>query len=381
MSMNQRLRILVLNWRDGAHPNAGGAEMYTQRVAMEWIKMGHSVTLFCASVSGHPPDEVIDGVRTIRRGSKHTVYREAKRYYRREGKGQYDLIIDEVNTRPFLAPKWVKDAPVIALIHQVCREVWFYEYRLPVALVGRFILEPWWLRAYRRVPTITVSPSSANSLVDYGLRNVTVVAEGMDPVIDPPDVQRGDIPTCIFVGRLAANKRPNDAIEAFRLTRQVIPTARMWVIGTGPMEQKLRKSAPPGVEFLGRVSEDEKQRRLARADLLIVTSVREGWGLVVTEAAQHGTIAVGYNVSGLNDSIKASEGILVPPSTRNLSHAIVTVLNQKLTDSLPKVRADGVSAWKEVALQILEIYEVGRQGRAIVGSSDLFGGSSDVNGV
>ena len=244
---------------------------------------------------------------------------------------------------------------MIALIHQVCREIWFYEYRLPVALVGRFILEPWWLHAYRNVPTVTVSKSSQSSLEQYGLRNVTVVSEGMDPARDQLQHSREDVPTLVFVGRLAWNKRPDDAIEAFRLVRQAVPTAQMWVIGAGPMEPKLRKSAPSGVEFLGRVSEDEKQQRLARAHLLLVTSVREGWGLVVTEAAQHGTISVGYDVPGLIDSIKASRGVLVPPSTKELSNAIVGVLNHELTDSLPQASPEGVVAWKDVAVQFLEI--------------------------
>jgi len=329
--------------------------MYTKRIATEWIKLGHSVTLFCASVPGLSSDEVIEEVRTIRRGSKHSVYREAKRFYRREGRGHFDLVIDEVNTRPFLAPKWVNDTPVIALIHQVCREVWFYEYRLPVALVGRFILEPWWLRSYRNIPVVTVSKSSMESLGEYGLRNISVVPEGMDQIDHLPPIEHDSVPTVLFVGRLTANKRPADAIEAFRLLLRNIPTARMWIIGTGPMEHRLRRSAPSGVEFFGRVSESEKREKLARSSVLIVTSVREGWGLVVTEAAQYGTISVGYDVPGLRDSIAASGGLLVPPSPEQLSSAIEVVLREKSDVVRSRVNPNGVTPWVSVAQQILEI--------------------------
>ena len=355
MNNTRPLRILVFNWRDSAHPNAGGAEMYTQRVAMAWIEMGHSVTLFCASAPGHPSEEVVGGVRTIRRGSKHTVYREAKHFYRREGQGQYDLVVDEVNTRPFLAPKWVNDAPVIALIHQVCREVWFSEFHLPIAFIGRFILEPWWLRTYRNVQTVTLSQSSLESLKDYGLRNIVIVAAGMDPEDKLPEVKRETEPTVIFVGRLAANKRPSDALEAFRLVKESIPTAKMWVIGTGPLERKLHQSAPPGVEFLGHVSEREKRERLARANVLIVTSVREGWGLVVTEAAQCSTITVGYDVPGLRDSITASGGILVSPSPIELGRVLAPVLLQRDSQASFNVAPNGVSEWIDVAQQILNV--------------------------
>ena len=168
-----------------------------------------------------------------------------------------------------------------------------------------------------------------------------------------PQYTSEDVPTIVFVGRLAVNKRPDEAIEAFRLARKVIPTLRMWVIGSGPMEEKLRKIAPQGVEFLGRISDDQKHQCLARADLLVVTSVREGWGLVVTEAAQCGTVAVGYDVPGLNDSIKASKGFLVPPSPSELAKGIVTALNQNVANSSWRASPDGVIPWKDVACRIL----------------------------
>ena len=51
----------------------------------------------------------------------------------------------------------------------------------------------------------------------------------------------------------------------------------------------------------------------ARAHVLVATSVREGWGLNVSEAAACGTPAIGYSVPGLVDSIPASGGALVEP--------------------------------------------------------------------
>ena len=75
-------------------------------------------------------------------------------------------------------------------------------------------------------------------------------------------------------------------------------------------------SAPEGVQFLGRISPSEKLERLARAHVLIVTSVREGWGLVVTEAASVGTPTIAYNVAGLSDSVRASNGVLQRPTPR-----------------------------------------------------------------
>ena len=177
-SADRPLRILAYNWRDLAHPRAGGAEVYLQSVAREWVRCGHEVTIFCASVDDRPARELADGVEIIRRGGRLGVYREARRYWRREGDGRYDLVVDCVNTRPFLCPRFVGNVPIVAVVHQVAREIWRYETPWPISVLGRYLLEPAWLRAYRDVPVVTVSESSRESLAEYGLRRVTVVPEG-----------------------------------------------------------------------------------------------------------------------------------------------------------------------------------------------------------
>ena len=346
------LRILAYNWRDLAHPRAGGAEVYLQSVAREWVRQGHQVTVFSAAVDGRPAEEFADGVRVIRRGGRIGVYRQARRYWRREGAGQYDLVLDCVNTRPFLCPRFVRNVPVAALIHQVAREVWHYETPWPIAVVGRYLLEPRWLRAYRDVPVVTVSESSRQSLAEYGLRRVTVVPEGWVPAFPAP-VAKEPVPTVVFVGRLSANKRPEHAIAAFALVRRQLPDAQMWVLGSGPQEARLRKLAGPGVTFLGHVPEEAKRERLGRAHALVATSVREGWGLVVTEAAASGTVAIGYDVAGLRDSIGASGGILTRADPGSLAGGLVELLPAVAGGYGPRARAVGVIPWAEVATAIL----------------------------
>ena len=66
--------------------------------------MGHSVTLFCGSVESEPEREQLkSGSTVIRRGSRRTVYSEARRFWKHEGIGNFDLSIEEVNTKPFFA--------------------------------------------------------------------------------------------------------------------------------------------------------------------------------------------------------------------------------------------------------------------------------------
>ena len=46
--MQDRLRILLLNWRDSGHPEGGGAESFCERVASGLAALGHLVTVRCA---------------------------------------------------------------------------------------------------------------------------------------------------------------------------------------------------------------------------------------------------------------------------------------------------------------------------------------------
>lgn len=347
------MKILAFNWRDMSHPRAGGAEVYLHAIAREWVATGHEVTVFCSAVEGSPERELVEGVRYVRRGSQLSVYRDGRRYWREHHRHGFDLIVDSVNTRPFLTPRFVRGTPILALVHQVAREVWRYEVPWPLAVVGRYALEPWWLRSYRQVPVVTVSESSRSSLGDYGLRNVTVVAAGFQLRGRPGPVQKERSPTLVFVGRLSANKRPDHALEVFELVQREIPDAQMWFIGTGPVEERLRRRAGENVVLFGRLTDQERNERVGRAHLLLVTSVREGWGLVVTEAAALGTPAAGYDVPGLRDSLGASGGVIAPAQPKALAEVVIRLFREGRIACL-RPAPGGVLPWPEVAAKVLD---------------------------
>lgn len=344
------MRILILNWKDLAHPAAGGAEVFTEKVARSLVERGHRVTLVASAVDARPPRETIEGVEVVRSGGRLGVYRAARRFWSQLPPKSFDIVVDEINTRPFLTPRWVRNTPIVALIHQLAREVWSYETPFPVSLIGRYILEPWWLRAYRDIPAITVSRSTAQSLErHHGWRDIEVVPEGYTPHAIP-DVPKEPHPTVVFLGRLVGMKRPSHAIEAFRLLKESQPNARLWIIGDGPLLRKLRNESTTGVEFLGRLDSNEVLTRLARAHVLVATSVREGWGLNVSEAAICGTPSIGYRVGGLVDSLGASGGLSVDPKPAALADALTGFFNGSLdlqpqVSTLPWARvADAVEA-------------------------------------
>lgn len=339
------MRILLLNWRDLRHPSAGGAEVWAHRVAEGLVSLGHSVTFHTARVEGAPNREFLNGVEIVRSGSRLRVYGAARRYYR-DNKSKFDVILEEVNTKPFFAHAW-GDTPTVPMIHQVARDVWKYEAPLPIALLGRYVLEPLWLRRFRSIHVMTLSPSSARSLGDHGLFDLSVVLPGSDDIelrLSP----KNTVPTVCFLGRLVRSKRPDHAVSAFKILRENFPTAEMWIMGSGPMASRILKDLPDGVRLLGHVSGDERQERLAAAHVLVTTTVREGWGLNVSEAAAVGTPTIGYASPGLVDSIPMSGGHVVECNPKALGAGLVRYFTGELSLH-PKI---ATQPWTEVCLQI-----------------------------
>ena len=283
------MNIAILNWRDLAHPDAGGAEVFVHEVGRHWVEEGHSVTLLSSRPPRLPSDDVQDGLRIrrigrLRDGSHHYL---APRAAVSETTTP-DVLLESVNTIPYFLPlRRNLTTPFATLVHQMARDVWRYHLPAPLAHVAQ-LAEPRMYSPYRRRTIAAVSNSTKLDLESAGVRDVKVIPQG-GPGRQTLHVEKEKDPTFLFVGRLTANKRPDHALEAFRLIRRDLPTASLWVIGDGPMRAELMRDAPLGTHFFGRVDRRELLERMTRAHLLLVTSVREGWGLVVTEANSLGT--------------------------------------------------------------------------------------------
>jgi len=266
----------------------------------------------------------------MRAGGKYSVYKRAKEYYEKYfSRENYDVVIDEINTKPFLTPKFISNGElVVALIHQLAREYWFYETPFPINYLGYYYLENRWLKNYTDIPTLTVSESTKQDLANLGFKRIFEVPEGLN--FKPLDQvsTKETYPVIAYVGRLKRAKRPDHAVKAFKLVKARIPEAELWVLGEGPLKAELERMSCDGVRFLGILSNVERRQMIERAWVLINPSVREGWGLNVIEANALGTPCVAYDVGGLRDSIRNNEtGLLVKSGdVENLADEIVKVL-------------------------------------------------------
>lgn len=324
-----KLNILLFNWRDIKNPQAGGAEVYTHQIMKRLVDKGHEVTVFSSMFEDGLQEECIDGVTVVRSGSRYTVYRKARHFYL-STKIRYDVVIDEINTIPFMTPRFVtRGERIVALIHQLAREFWYYEMPYPIAWMGHNYFERKWLNRYRDIQTVTVSDSTRKELVELGFKNVTIVPNGLNVTRLSDVPAKTPHPSMIFVGRMKRAKCPHHAIEAYRILKQRFPELTFVAAGDGYLRSELQE-ANPDIEFLGYVDRETRDKRVKESWVIVVPGVREGWGQVVTDANALGTPAVGYNIPGLRDSIKDGyNGLLTSPTPADLSNGIARLLGDE----------------------------------------------------
>lgn len=311
------MNILIFSWRGPKHPNSGGAEISTHEHAKGWVKAGHDVTLFTSVFVGCRKQEVINGVKIERRGRQILgVQWEAFKWYMFGKHLKFDLVVDQFHGIPFFTPLYV-GAKKLAFIHEVTKEVWRlnpwpWPFNKIAAFVGE-IFEPVIFRLYKKIPFMTVSNSTKNDLVVWGILKdqIKIVYNGITVPKIIKKTRKEDKKTLIFLGALSKDKGIEDALKIFQLiTQSAKEEWKFWVVGEVDPRylKKLRLQTQKlgiykRIKFWGFVNEKKKFELLSRAHVAINTSIREGWGLVVVEAAAMGIPTVSFNVPGLRDSI------------------------------------------------------------------------------
>jgi glycosyltransferase involved in cell wall biosynthesis len=310
------VRIVFLSWRDTGHPDGGGSEEYIEHVAEGLAARGHDVTIRCAAYDGAPAEEVRRGVRYMRRGHRLTVYPRGLLWATLGPGRRADALVEVVNGIPF-GVGLVRRRATLPLVHHLHREQWQMIYPGWRGRLG-WLVERSTIRVYRDLPFLTVSRATAAALTQLGVAvdSVHVVPNGAErrPV---QDLERSPLTLCTL-SRLVPHKRLEQAVDVVVALAVRHPGLRLRIIGAGWWEPELRRyvdrrGAGHLVDLVGRVDADARDRELASSAVMLLPSVREGWGLAVIEAALQGTPTVAYrSAGGVGESVRHDEtGLLV----------------------------------------------------------------------
>lgn len=351
------MRILWFTWKDLKHPEKGGAEVVTAEITKRLVQAKHQVKIITAGgYKGFLKKDTQNGAEVIRVGNKFTVYWRAYHHYRKNLRNWPDIVIEEVNTIPFFSKFYTKSGGKHFLFfHQLAREIWFYQMIFPLSLVG-YLLEPMYLWLLRKSKVITISNSTKQDLMKYGFKgeNIKIISEGiqLESLKELPN--RKEIkyskPTILSLGAIRPMKRTLEIVKAFEHLKSAVPEAKLIVAGDkqGKYADKVidyiaKSKYKDSIKVLGRVSTEKKMELMQKSHLIAVTSIKEGWGLIVTEANSQGTPAVVYDVDGLRDSVQNGKTGLIAEENnpQSLAQSMIYLLqNKSLYDRLR------VNAWK-----------------------------------
>jgi phosphatidylinositol alpha-mannosyltransferase len=166
----------------------------------------------------------------------------------------------------------------------------------------------------------------------------------------------------VFVGQAVERKGLPLLLRAFEALREHIP-CELTVIGPTSEELGPMLLDTSGVRALGKVSDADKRRELARADVLCAPSLgAESFGMVLTEAFAAGTPVVASDIAGYRDVVRDGvDGVLVPRGDAQKLAETLRDLYDEPERRLRMARAATADverfAWPRVADEVLEAYE------------------------
>lgn len=313
-------RVHMLAWRDFDDPEAGGSEVHAHEIASVWNEAGIEVLMRSSYAVGRPRRAERDGYEVVRKAGRYMVFPRAALAEITRSHGPRDAIVEIWNGMPFLSPLWTR-APKIVVIHHVHAEMWRMALPPALARLGNRIEERWAPPFYRGTLVVTPSESSRDDIIErLGLHpdRVQVVHNGIGSRFSPGDDPFAIRPhNVLAVGRLVPVKRFDMLIRAAAEARKLVPDLTLTIVGDGYERERLdaqiaRLKAQEWVHLTRHVSDDDLLEHYRGARVVASASVREGWGLTLTEAAACGTPAVATRVVGHIDTVvDGSSGVLV----------------------------------------------------------------------
>jgi teichuronic acid biosynthesis glycosyltransferase TuaC len=175
----------------------------------------------------------------------------------------------------------------------------------------------------------------------------------------------------IFVGRLAPEKNINLLLESFSAIHSdsFFASAKLWIAGSGPLQNELMRLVQTqglrNVIFLGSVKHSELATYIKAANVMALSSHREGMPNAVIESLALGTPVVATSVGAIPDLINHDNGIVTPPGdiisfTKALKLALTTDWNHlKIADGMKRTWIDAASDYSKAYA-----YALSRQARA-----------------
>jgi glycogen synthase len=323
----------------------GGLSRHVHGLSEALAAAGHEVVVLTQHTDEAPPDAMVNGVRVLRvpqdpplvpiddllawtMALDHALTRAALAVgstWRPDVVHGHDWLV--AHTGATLKEAW--SVPLVATVHAT--EAGRHQGWLPGPLNQAINSLEWWL-TYQARRVITCSDAmrwEVTRLFELPAGKVDVIPNGVDTrrwqspsaaVQAARSTWAESGPLLLFSGRLEYEKGVHTLLDAMRSLRRRHPGLRLVVAGRGSQESALRAQARrlrlgQSVRFAGWLDDADLSAMAAAADLALVPSLYEPFGLVALEAAAAGTPVVATDRGGLGEVVRGHRlGLTVPGS-------------------------------------------------------------------
>ncbi len=305
-------------------PDVNGVSMTLGRLSDGLRSRGHRVHVIRSGESKNARETAaasvaLPGYKEVRVGLPGP-FKLRKRWLKKRPEAIY------VATESPLGKSAVKAAKALGIPVVTGFHTNFHEYMEQYHLGGLQPMAMAYLRRFhaRADRTLVPSPGILNRLKGEGFENVHLLGRGVDCRLFDPARRcerlrsewgaRPGVPVGIVVGRVAAEKNLDLAMEAFAAIRSAIPDFQAVIVGDGPIRTRLEEKYP-WMRFAGVQTGEELARHYASADFLLFPSETETFGNVLLEGMASGLVTLGYDyaaaalhMDGGTDGLKVRKG-------------------------------------------------------------------------
>lgn len=355
------------------YPYPGGVTEHISHLSAEFKRLGHEVHIIAPQSEGirelageivHPVGSVVPvpvNGSVARISLSLRLSRKVKEILEAE---EFDVLHLHEPLLPALPVTILRHSRTVNIgtFHAFSQSNYAYFY-------GKPILRYFVRRLHGR---IAVSSAARDFVSVYFPGEYEIIPNGIDydkfaREVEPLEEYREGGPNILFVGRLEKRKGLKYLLRAMRYVWESIPTARLIVVGAGPLLETYRRLVEShrvaNVEFRGFVSSADLVRYYRSADIFCAPSTgQESFGIVLLEAMASGKPIVASDIPGYRSVVNNGvEGLLVPPKDeRALAGALVRMLSDEemrgRMATAGRYRAEQFS-WDKVAQRVLSYYE------------------------
>lgn len=356
-------------------PVGGGGSQVVYNLSKELVKLGHSVDVLTMYFKGLPYEEIKEGVhiirvQSLRRRIGYCSFFEMMSYVIsvfpkmlsliREN--NYDLIHVHFGfpsgPLAYIAKKFF-GIPYILSTHG--SDVPGYNpFRLNFL---HKLLRPLLTKIWRNANVLVAPSTKLKELIlrcDTNVK-VNVIPNGVDvEKFKPKESQKRGRIKVISVCRITKVKGLQYLIGALKILRG---NFEVEIIGDGPYRKELEKTVNEQVRFLGFVDESNLLEYYADADIFVLPSLTESFGIAFLEAMACGLPVIGTEVGGIPEVVaNGKTGLLVAPKDATaLATALQTLIKdanlRKKMGVEGRHRVEHFYSWKNVTKRYLETYE------------------------